>query len=721
MRKLLFVIACATAMQVSAQTPQTAYVVPSIAAMKIYFGNANRVFVVDQNADYSICSACTADETTVYAGAGGRKWKKVSVPFENLATHDLTQQANRNYNGNLKSLWFNNLSEYYVYSKNADSTKNAYSSVGPGYNEISASSKIDDTTYSAGVFVSSDDIPKQAYVELGSYRSGMFNNSRVTVYKDSVLFNQQGNTTMVQRSGRARDTTATLYDVRNAVGGGSGGGENFQATLDLGATLSKRNLVNAKGYRFSILDADTITLEATTSYIHLFPSDIRVSHPALINLDAPLIKANSLEGTGTRMVVANATGEMSTQAIPSGGSADSATFATVYGVDTAKSNLRDMDVQLGDELTTLATIKLSANSAITGATKTKITYDSKGLVTAGADLVIDDIPNLPASKITTGVIDTPRLPRMSFDSLMNVWKATVTGYDADVDQVLGHDATGAWEWKEPGASLTQLTAPGSFDAVSGSSSQISLSWTDVSNESGYEIDYSEDAGSTWLDLTSPAANATSYNHTGLDASTTYHYRMRSVGDGVTYSSSAWTYDNETTDAGGGGGSLEALAWPSTSSSWTESPTGHWAGAINSHGVADLTIPSGETGWVTISYNGTTSNGVAIGIDEDNTLQDYKTGGTSNWLTTGYVYDGAAYSSESGAIDQNRGGTFSTGQYLRIHRDGSTGTIKLQKGDFGMASWSDVHTFTATSTATLYIKASFLVASMKILDPKRQID
>ena len=43
---------------------------------------------------------------------------------------------------------------------------------------------------------------------------------------------------------------------------------------------------------------------------------------------------------------------------------------------------------------------LQPNTSITGATKTKITYDSKGLVTAGADLQASDIPNLSLSKIT---------------------------------------------------------------------------------------------------------------------------------------------------------------------------------------------------------------------------------------------------------------------------------------------------------------------------------
>ncbi|MDO4199871.1 MAG: hypothetical protein Q4D57_03885 [Clostridia bacterium] len=40
---------------------------------------------------------------------------------------------------------------------------------------------------------------------------------------------------------------------------------------------------------------------------------------------------------------------------------------------------------------------VGANSAITGATKTKITYDSKGLVTSGANLEASDIPDISAT------------------------------------------------------------------------------------------------------------------------------------------------------------------------------------------------------------------------------------------------------------------------------------------------------------------------------------
>lgn len=52
------------------------------------------------------------------------------------------------------------------------------------------------------------------------------------------------------------------------------------------------------------------------------------------------------------------------------------------------------------QLADTANKKVTANSAITGATKTKITYDSKGLITAGADLTASDIPSIPLSKIS---------------------------------------------------------------------------------------------------------------------------------------------------------------------------------------------------------------------------------------------------------------------------------------------------------------------------------
>lgn len=81
------------------------------------------------------------------------------------------------------------------------------------------------------------------------------------------------------------------------------------------------------------------------------------------------------------------------------------------------------------------------SSGVTGATKCKITYNSNGLVTAGADLTANDIPNLDASKITTGQFSSNRVNGSEkWDTAYNwvsfngnkVLKGVVVGFDKDV-------------------------------------------------------------------------------------------------------------------------------------------------------------------------------------------------------------------------------------------------------------------------------------------------
>lgn len=62
-----------------------------------------------------------------------------------------------------------------------------------------------------------------------------------------------------------------------------------------------------------------------------------------------------------------------------------------YDVDIFNANFEKLDTEVFD--------KVKKNPSIKGETKTKITFDEKGLVTGGEDLTPDDIPKLHVSKI----------------------------------------------------------------------------------------------------------------------------------------------------------------------------------------------------------------------------------------------------------------------------------------------------------------------------------
>lgn len=72
-----------------------------------------------------------------------------------------------------------------------------------------------------------------------------------------------------------------------------------------------------------------------------------------------------------------------------------------------------------------------------------------------------------------------------------------------------------------------------------SSSSLNITWADISNESGYQLQRSTD-NSTWSNIGSQlAVNTTTYDDTGLTLNQIYYYRLQAVGIGA-YSNSAWS-------------------------------------------------------------------------------------------------------------------------------------------------------------------------------------
>ena len=73
------------------------------------------------------------------------------------------------------------------------------------------------------------------------------------------------------------------------------------------------------------------------------------------------------------------------------------------GADLSETDIPALSIAKTTGLQTALDGKVDENTAITGATKCKITYDAKGLVTSGADLGSSDLPTVPVTKGGTGL------------------------------------------------------------------------------------------------------------------------------------------------------------------------------------------------------------------------------------------------------------------------------------------------------------------------------
>jgi hypothetical protein len=91
--------------------------------------------------------------------------------------------------------------------------------------------------------------------------------------------------------------------------------------------------------------------------------------------------------------------------------------------------------------------------------------------------------------------------------------------------------------------VTIPAAPSDLSVSAASSSQIGLWWSDNSDdEAGFKIERATVASATWSQIDTVGAGVTTYQDTGLSASTTYYYRVQ-----ATNSAGDSSYSNEAND------------------------------------------------------------------------------------------------------------------------------------------------------------------------------
>ena len=113
------------------------------------------------------------------------------------------------------------------------------------------------------------------------------------------------------------------------------------------------------------------------------------------------------------------------------------------------------------------------------------------------------------------------------------------------------------DWSTANAGYRKLTAPGSVAATENLSDKVTVTWADVTGETGYSIwRHTANASGSANIVGTAAADATSYDDTGATAGTTYYYWVR-----ATNSTSTSMSDFSASDTG-----LKTLSEPTTAAS-----------------------------------------------------------------------------------------------------------------------------------------------------------
>lgn len=156
--------------------------------------------------------------------------------------------------------------------------------------------------------------------------------------------------------------------------------------------------------------------------------------------------------------------------------------------------------------------------------------------------------------------------------------------------------------------------------------------------------------------------------------------------------------------------LITVTFTTVSGTLVESPAGKWGGGPG-FGVSSKILAASTDGYIQSDYSGVTYKDSVIGMDASAANTDY---GSYDYAVGVDSASGRYAYVENGSITVHGSLTAVSGDKMRIKRTGSTFTA--EKTTDG-TNWTNIRTFTATSTAQMYLKANVIAATNYILNPK----
>lgn len=275
-----------------------------------------------------------------------------------------------------------------------------------------------------------------------------------------------------------------------------------------------------------------------------------------------------------------------------------------------------------------------------------------------------------------GAIDLTALGHVRSGSYVGLMLAA--GVDAGTIQI------------EPGG--VGPTAPGAPTAVTATAgdTQASLTWTAPSDGGSaitdYEVDWSSNAGSTWLGPVATGSTSTSYTKTGLTNGTAYVFRIRAINAIGTGSYSATSSSVTPVAVGAAGRMLEGSGTrilESSSARYLESVLAASVVYTDYFNRADGALGSP---WVQITAESWSSATIVSGVvvpstDNVNAAMYYNVDlGSDHWVEADITVQAGATASANTIGVSMRGSTSGEQYYVWFHRDiSSLGLWRHQLG------------------------------------------
>ncbi|MBR0225796.1 MAG: fibronectin type III domain-containing protein, partial [Thermoguttaceae bacterium] len=184
------------------------------------------------------------------------------------------------------------------------------------------------------------------------------------------------------------------------------------------------------------------------------------------------------------------------------------------------------------------------------------------------------------------------------------------------------------------AVLTQLDAP-TWKSSSSTANSVTVAWNAVSNASGYVVEYKSSTDTSYTVM--PETTNTTITIANLAPETTYKLRVYAVGDGISYSDSAYSAVKavKTKVAPAVLTQLDAPTWKSSSSTYN-SVTATWNAVANATGYVVEYKSSTATSYTVMPKTTKTTITIAnLAPETTYKLRVYAVGDGSNYSDSAY--------------------------------------------------------------------------------------